>query len=436
VAPAPADLDDRRVEITGPVERKMMINAFNSGAKVFMGDFEDALSPTWENVIAGQGNCQDAVRRTMTFTAPDGREYRLAERIATLVVRPRGWHLSEKHVLLDGAPVSASLFDFGLYFFHNAAELLRRGSGPYFYLPKLEGHLEARLWNDVFVHAQDALGIPRGTIRATVLIETAPSLAAAAAPRLDIAGESFTVDGRARFLLLVSYFDALRASDATLDADFGFLRRRGLDGVRIFPNWWRCAAERQCGGRPGGDTLFEAGSGHVRPARLARLRQVLDLAGRHGLVVDLSFARETVRESGTAPPLSPTAYGDALASVLRSLGDGYPHVMIDLQNELDQNRLFAADAAEDARQVAALARRIATPRRIVFASTNESEAELVTYCGRPGLCPASARPLDVLAVHDARVGQWHDRTPAVVRIPLRLLGRLRLQRVEAGLRDL
>jgi len=255
----------------------------------------------------------------------------------------------------------------------------------------------------------------------TVLIETAPSLAAAAAPRLDIAGESFTVDGRARFLLLVSYFDALRASDATLDADFGFLRRRGLDGVRIFPNWWRCAAERQCGGRPGGDTLFEAGSGHVRPARLARLRQVLDLAGRHGLVVDLSFARETVRESGTAPPLSPTAYGDALASVLRSLGDGYPHVMIDLQNELDQNRLFAADAAEDARQVAALARRIATPRRIVFASTNESEAELVTYCGRPGLCPASARPLDVLAVHDARHANWHDRTPAVVRA-LRELG--------------
>ena len=172
VAPAPADLDDRRVEITGPVERKMMINAFNSGAKVFMGDFEDALSPTWENVIAGQGNCQDAVRRTIAFTAPDGREYRLAEQIATLVVRPRGWHMSEKHVLLAGAPVSASLFDFGLYFFHNAAELLRRGSGPYFYLPKLESHLEARLWNDVFRHAQDALGIPQGSIRATALIET------------------------------------------------------------------------------------------------------------------------------------------------------------------------------------------------------------------------------------------------------------------------
>jgi len=172
VAPAPADLVDRRVEITGPVERKMMINAFNSGAKVFMGDFEDALSPTWENVIAGQGNCQDAVRRTIAFTAPDGREYRLAERIATLLIRPRGWHLSEKHVTLGGAPVSGSLFDFGLYFFHNAAELLRRGSGPYFYLPKLESHLEARLWNDVFVYAQQALGIPQGTIRATVLIET------------------------------------------------------------------------------------------------------------------------------------------------------------------------------------------------------------------------------------------------------------------------
>ena len=172
VAPAPADLNDRRVEITGPVERKMMINALNSGAKVFMGDFEDALSPTWENVIAGQGNCQDAVRRTIAFAAPDGREYRLKERIATLLVRPRGWHMVEKHVLQAGAPVSGSLFDFGLYFFHNAAELLRRGSGPYFYLPKLESHLEARLWNDIFVHAQDALGIPQGTIRATALIET------------------------------------------------------------------------------------------------------------------------------------------------------------------------------------------------------------------------------------------------------------------------
>jgi malate synthase len=172
VAAAPGDLSDRRVEITGPVERKMMINALNSGAKVFMADFEDALSPSWENVVTGQANCQDAVRRQLVYTAPEGKVYRLQERLATLVVRPRGWHLLEKHVVLDGAPVPGGLFDFGLYLFHNGAELLRRGSGPYFYLPKLESHLEARLWNDVFLFAQDALGLPRGTIRATVLIET------------------------------------------------------------------------------------------------------------------------------------------------------------------------------------------------------------------------------------------------------------------------
>jgi malate synthase len=172
VAAAPADLQDRRVEITGPVERKMMINALNSGARVFMADFEDALSPTWGNVIQGQANLQDAVRRTLEFASPDGRVYRLADRTATLMVRPRGWHLPERHVHLDGAPISASLFDFGLYFFHNARALLERGTGPYFYLPKLESHLEARLWNDVFQFAQDALGLPRGTIRATVLIET------------------------------------------------------------------------------------------------------------------------------------------------------------------------------------------------------------------------------------------------------------------------
>ena len=172
VAPAPADLNDRRVEITGPVERKMMINALNSGARVFMADFEDALSPPWTNVITGQMNCTQAVRRTLEYTSPEGKRYRLGDRLATLVVRPRGWHLEEKHVLLDGEPMSASLFDFGLYFFHNAQELLARGSGPYFYLPKLEGHTEARLWNEVFDLAQDALGIPRGTIRATVLIET------------------------------------------------------------------------------------------------------------------------------------------------------------------------------------------------------------------------------------------------------------------------
>jgi malate synthase len=172
VAAAPADLNDRRVEITGPVERKMMINALNSGAKVFMADFEDALSPPWQNVIAGQLNCREAVRRRLEFASPEGKRYRLAEQLATLVVRPRGWHLEEKHALMAGEPMSASLFDFGLYFFHNAKELVARGSGPYFYLPKLESHHEARLWNDVFDLAQDALGIPRGTVRATVLIET------------------------------------------------------------------------------------------------------------------------------------------------------------------------------------------------------------------------------------------------------------------------
>jgi len=172
VAPAPADLDDRRAEITGPAEPKMMINALNSGARVFMADLEDALSPTWANVIGGQAALADAVRRQLTFENPDGRLYRLGERLATLLVRPRGWHLSEAHLLVDGEPISASLFDFGLYFFHNAREALDRGSGPYFYLPKLESSEEARLWNDVFVAAQEALGIPRGTIRATVLIET------------------------------------------------------------------------------------------------------------------------------------------------------------------------------------------------------------------------------------------------------------------------
>jgi len=175
VAPAPADLDDRRVEITGPVERKMMINALNSGAKVFMADFEDALSPTWENVVSGHANCMDAIRRTIAFSSPDGKRYTLGATPATLVVRPRGWHLVEKHATVDGVPISASLFDFGLYFFHNARELAARGSGPYFYLPKLESHLEARLWNDVFVFAQERVGIPRGSVRATVLIETLPA---------------------------------------------------------------------------------------------------------------------------------------------------------------------------------------------------------------------------------------------------------------------
>jgi malate synthase len=172
VAPAPADFDDRRVEITGPAEAKMMINALNSGARVFMADLEDALSPTWANVVGGQAALIDAVRGTLTFDSPEGKPYRLGERVAQLVVRPRGWHLIESHVMVDGAPISAALFDAGLYLFHNAAERVARGSGPYLYLPKLESHHEARLWNDVFIHAQGVLGVPRGSVRATVLIET------------------------------------------------------------------------------------------------------------------------------------------------------------------------------------------------------------------------------------------------------------------------
>ncbi len=172
VAPVPADLQDRRVEITGPVDRKMVINALNSGASVFMADFEDSNSPTWFNNIQGQVNLRDAVNGDIQFTNPQGKKYQLAEKTATLMIRPRGWHLDEKHVLVDGRAMSGGLFDFGLYFFHNAQTRLDKGTGPYFYLPKLESHMEARLWNDVFNLAQDQLGIPRGSIRATVLIET------------------------------------------------------------------------------------------------------------------------------------------------------------------------------------------------------------------------------------------------------------------------
>ncbi len=172
VAQTPPDLQRRWVEITGPVERKMMINALNSGADVFMADFEDALSPSWDNVVQGQANLFEAVRRALALDIPGGKSYRLNPQIATLMVRPRGWQLDERHVLVDGAPISASLFDFGLYFFHNVREALQRGTGPYVYLPKLESHLEARLWNEVFVQAQETLDVPQGSVRATVLIET------------------------------------------------------------------------------------------------------------------------------------------------------------------------------------------------------------------------------------------------------------------------
>jgi malate synthase len=175
VDPIPEDLLDRRVEITGPVDRKMIINALNSGAKVFMADFEDAHSPTWSDTLAGQRNLFDAVRRTISFESAEGKTYRLGEHPATLIVRPRGLHLEEKHFRIGSIAIPACLFDFGLYLFHNATELLERGTGPYFYLPKLESHLEAEFWNDCFIHVQERLGIPRGTIKATVLIETLPA---------------------------------------------------------------------------------------------------------------------------------------------------------------------------------------------------------------------------------------------------------------------
>jgi malate synthase len=172
VAPIPQDLVDRRVEITGPVDRKMVINALNSGASVFMADFEDSNSPTWENNLTGQVNMRDAVRGDITFTSPEGKAYKLNTSPAVLMVRPRGWHLTERHFQVDGQPISGGLFDFGLYFFHNVKTRMAKGTAPYFYLPKIQSHLEARLWNDVFVHAQQACGVPNGTIRATVLIET------------------------------------------------------------------------------------------------------------------------------------------------------------------------------------------------------------------------------------------------------------------------
>src|SRR5438445_6892658 len=175
IAPVPADLIDRRVEITGPTDRKMMINALNSGAKTFMADFEDANTPAWRNVVEGQANLRDAVRRTIVYVSPEGKEYRLKPEVATLLVRPRGWHLPERHIRIDRERAAASLVDFGLFFFHKTKDLVARGTGPYFYLPKMESHLEARLWNDVFAFAEDAAGVRRGTIKGTALIETFPA---------------------------------------------------------------------------------------------------------------------------------------------------------------------------------------------------------------------------------------------------------------------
>jgi hypothetical protein len=236
---------------------------------------------------------------------------------------------------------------------------------------------------------------------------TPPAPSRLQAPVLGVDGARFTVEGTPRFLLVVSYFDALRASDASLEADFAWLRRHRIDGVRIFPNWWRCAAVRQCGGHAGDDTLMAAPDGGLRPAILKRLQAVLATAGRHGLIVDLSFARETVGDA-QGRELSASAYADGVVAAVRALGPA-PHVMIDLQNEVYQNRVFGERADDDAPRVAALARRVDGGRRIVFVSTNTAEAERYTYCGVEGC------PLDVLAVHDAREPNWHDRTPAVVR---------------------
>jgi hypothetical protein len=236
--------------------------------------------------------------------------------------------------------------------------------------------------------------------------------AAGTPPALAVDGARFTVNGAPRFLLFISYFDAVRASDAVLDADFAWLRRHGIDGVRIFPNWWRCADVRRCGGHPGPDTLM-APDGRIRPEVLTRLQEVLAKAGQHRLVVDLSFARETVRDPQGAM-LAVAPYAEALAAALKALGP-MPHVMIDLQNEVYQNRLYAEEGAEDAPKVAALVARLAGRGRIVFVSTNSPEAERYTYCGVAGACPAGSAPFDVIAVHDAREKNWHDRTPAVVR---------------------
>jgi malate synthase A len=219
VAPLPDDLLDRRVEITGPTDRKMVINALNSGASVFMADFEDANSPTWDNMVDGQVNLGDAVRRTITYTAPEtGKKYALKEKTAVLFVRPRGWHLVERHMQVEGEPIPGGLFDFGLYFFHNAKEALSRGTGPYFYLPKMESHLEARLWNDVFVRAQDKLGVPRGSIKATCLIETLPA--------------AFEMD---------EFLWELREHSAGLncgrwDYIFSFIKKRAEDPAAVLPD--------------------------------------------------------------------------------------------------------------------------------------------------------------------------------------------------------
>ncbi len=337
VAPIRPDLLDRRVEITGPVERKMMINALNSGANVFMADFEDANAPTWESNVRGQQNLRDAVAGTIAFTSPEGKRYALDARTATLVVRPRGWHLVEKHLCVDGAPIAASLFDFGLAFFHNAAALIAKGTGPYFYLPKLESHLEARLWNDVFSFAQDRLGIPRGTIRATVLIETI--LAAFETDEIlwELRDHSAGLNC-GRWDYIFSYIKKFRHRRECVLPDRGlvtmdqpFLRayaelvirtchRRGIHALggmaAQIPIKRDPALNAQALEKVRQDKLREVRQGHdgtwvAHPALVPVAREVFDahLQGPHQIAVRRDDVRVTARDLLAAPPGEITAEG-------------------------------------------------------------------------------------------------------------------------------
>ena len=329
VAAIRPDLLERRVEITGPVDRKMMINAFNSGANVFMADFEDSNAPTWENNLVGQQNLRDAVAGTIGYVSPEGKRYALNPHTATLIVRPRGWHLVEKHMVVDGRPISAALFDFGLAFFHNAAALIAKGSGPYFYLPKLESHLEARLWNDVFNAAQDALGIGRGTIRATVLIETI--LAAFETDEIlwELRNHSAGLNC-GRWDYIFSYIKKFRHRPECLLPDRGlvtmdrpFLKsyaelvirtchRRGIHALggmaAQIPIKRDPALNAQALEKVRQDKLREVGQGHdgtwvAHPALVPVAREVFDahMRGPHQIHVKRDDVRVTARDLLTAP---------------------------------------------------------------------------------------------------------------------------------------
>jgi malate synthase len=338
VAPLPPLLLDRRVEITGPVDRKMIINALGSGANVFMADFEDATSPTWQNLIEGQKNLMDAVRRTIVHDDPEtGKHYELAEKTATLLVRPRGWHLLEEHVELAGKPVPGGLFDFGLYFFHNARALLERGAGPYFYLPKMESHLEARLWNDVFVHAQKALGLPLGTIKATVLIETLPAAFEMDEILYELRDHSAGLNC-GRWDYIFSFIKKLRSDPAYLlpdraqvTMDKGFLQaystllihtchRRGVHAMggmaAQIPNKSDPEANRAAFEKVRADKLREVTSGHdgtwvAHPGLIPLAREIFDahMPGPHQIANLLQGVRVSQGELLSVPQGTMTMAG-------------------------------------------------------------------------------------------------------------------------------